>query len=323
MRKTIFVVVTFFLVTPSTMLASKPFEIPLWNDAIPGPSSTMKETIVDRPITDGSDAKQDRHIRGVTKPTMTVYLPENPNPKRTAVVILPGGGFSILAIDKEGHDVARWLNELGVVGIVVKYRLPDTNAKVYVRNSSIPDVQRAIRMTRSNSDKWKIDPNRIGVVGFSAGGYLTAAIGTMYDKGDPNASDLIERESCRPDFIAPIYPLVSLGSLADSRTEFLIRMLGPSPSDELRHKYSPEQQVDDKTPPTFLVHANDDRLNSEHSVTFYLALKRAGVPVELHVFSRGGHGYGIRQRGLPISNWPKRWLDWMQNEGFTSQQQSK
>lgn len=306
---------TAFLFLLTSMVVAEPMEIPLWHGAAPGPSSSMKETIADRPITDGSGVEKDRHIRGVTKPTMTVYLPTNPKPDQTAVVILPGGGFHILAIDKEGHDVARWLNQHGIVGIVVKYRLPDPTAKVYVSNSSLPDVRRAVRLTRSNAKKWGIDPKRIGVTGFSAGGYLTAAIGTMFDDGDRQADDDVEHESCRPDFIAPIYPLVSLGTLAENRKELVNRMLGPS-TDALRKQYSPEELVGKDTPPTFLVHANDDRLSPEHSVTFYLALKKANISAELHVFSTGGHGYGIRQRGLPISTWPERWLAWMRHEGF-------
>jgi acetyl esterase/lipase len=290
--------------------------VPLWSGEVPGPPSEMVESIRDLPITDGSKAKRDRHILGVTQPTISVYLPVNAKKNCPAVVILPGGGFNILAMDKEGHDVARWLCKQGIAGIVVKYRLPDLKANVYVRNTSIPDVQRAVRLTRSNAQRWQIDPERIGVMGFSAGGYLTAAVGTMFDNGDPNSDDPVERESCRPNFMAPIYPLVSLGPLADSRQELLARMLGPSPTQELRNQYSPELRVTKQTPPTFLIHANDDRLTAEHSVTFYLALKKASVPVEMHIFARGGHGYGIRQRDLPISSWAHRWLEWMRQEGF-------
>jgi acetyl esterase/lipase len=270
----------------------------------------------DRPITDGTKVERDRHVRGVTTPTMTVYLPDQPRSSRPAVVILPGGGFNILAIDKEGHDVARWLNGHGVAGIVVKYRLPDPSVGLFVRNGSLPDVRRAIRLTRAKAAEWQIDPERIGVTGFSAGGYLTAAAGTMFDAGDPAAEDAVERQSCRPNFIAPVYPLVSLSDYVGSRQDLIHRMLGPEASEELRKQYSPEHQVTANTPPTFLVHATDDRLSAEHSVALYLALKRANVPVELHLYARGGHGYGIRQRGEPVSTWADRWLDWLRSEGF-------
>ena len=300
--------------------ADDPLMISLWSDKIPGPSSQMQESIRDLPITDGSQAVRDRHILGVTVPSMSVYLPESPAANRPAVVILPGGGFNILAIDKEGHDVARWLNKYGVAGIVVKYRLPDPKSKAYVPNVTLPDVRRSLRLTRARAEQWRIDPKRIGVTGFSAGGYLTAAIGTMFDLGDADADDPVERESCRPDFIAPIYPLVSLGPLADSRSELLDRMLGPDPSVELRMQFSPEQQVTKETPPAFLVHATDDRLSAEHSIALYLALKRANVPVEMHVYSAGGHGYGIRRRGLPVSSWADRWLEWMRAMEFIAEE---
>ena len=316
MKLATFAGIVFLLMPNFAATAGEPFELPLWSGAAPGPHSSMQESIQDRPIDDGTQVERDRHVRGVTLPSLTVYLPDHPRSDTTAIVVLPGGGFNILAIDKEGHDVARWLNKQGVAAIVVKYRLPDPKVDLFVRNGSLPDVRRAIRVTRSNAADWRIDSGRIGVVGFSAGGYLTAAIGTMFDQGDPNADDPVERESCRPNFIAPIYPLVSLGTLADSRQRLVDRMLGPTASDELRKQYSPEQQVSAETPPTFLVHANDDGLNAEHSVAFYLALKRANVPVEMHVYASGGHGYGIRQRGLPISSWADRWVDWMRAEGF-------
>ena len=321
----VFLSASFFLLTAvvPSWGSDEPITVPLWSDVIPGPSSKMEESTRDLPVADNSKATRNRHIVGVTKPTMSVYLPDDTRSDRPAVVILPGGGFNILVMDREGHEVARWLNKHGIVGIVVKYRLPDLDAKVYVRNASLPDVMRAMRVTRANAEGWRIDPNRIGVTGFSAGGYLTAAIGTLFDEGNSNSDDPIERQSCRPDFIAPIYPLVSLGPLADSRSVLLDRMLGPNPSSELRSQYSPEERVTATTPPTFLVHASDDPLNAEHSVAFYLALKRAQVPVEMHVYSQGGHGYGIRQRGLPVSGWSDRWLEWMRVQGVAPVAETK
>jgi acetyl esterase/lipase len=317
MRLMILSVSVFFLIAAVPSWGSdEPFTVPLWSDVVPGPSSNKEELIRDLPVSDNSKATRNRHIVGVTKPTMSVYLPGEPRSDCPAVLILPGGGFNILVMDREGHEVARWLNKHGIAGIVVKYRLPDLAAKMYVHNTSLPDVLRAMRVARSNAESWRIDPNRIGVTGFSAGGYLTAAIGTLFDGGNPNSDDPTERESSRPDFIAPIYPLVSLGPLADSREMLLDRMLGPNPSPELRSQYSPEERVTENTPPTFLVHASDDQLNAEHSIAFYLALKRAHVPVEMHVYSQGGHGFGIRQRGLPVSSWADRWLEWMRAQEF-------
>jgi acetyl esterase/lipase len=258
-------------------------------------------------------------MRGVTEPALTVYLPDPQKATGIAVVVCPGGGFSHLAIDKEGHDVARWLQSRGIAGAVVKYRLPDPAMKLYVPSGSIPDMQRAIRMVRYNADRWNIDPERIGVMGFSAGGYLAAAAGTLFEEGDRDADDPIRRISCRPDFIAPVYPLISLELQGSRSVGLLERMLGKDLNDKLITEYSFDTRVTSQTPPTFLVHAHDDGLSVEHSVRFYLALRRAEVPAELHVYSKGGHGFGMRQRGQPVSAWRERWLDWMRIEGFLLQ----
>jgi len=295
-------------------------EIPIWPGVAPGSAgSTFKEEYRDRTVTDGTDTIRDRSVHGVTIPMLRVYLPTQRKATGIAVVICPGGGFSHLAIDKEGHDVARWLQSHGVAGAVVKYRLPDPDVRLYVPNGSIPDMQRAIRMVRHNAGEWNIDPKRIGVMGFSAGGYLAAAAGTLFDEGDPNADDPIRRVSCRPDFIAPIYPLISLALQGNRPAGLLERMLGEDLNDRLLSEYSLETRVTSQTPPTFLVHAHDDGLSVEHSIRFYLALRKADVPAELHVYSKGGHGFGMRQRGQPVSAWRERWLEWMKVEGFLLQ----
>ena len=296
------------------------FEIPLWSGMAPGSAeSTLKEEYRDRPITDGTRVRRDRSVRGVTKPTLTVYLPTRHKATGAAVVICPGGGFSHLAIDKEGHDVARWLQSQGIAGAVVKYRLPDPDVGLHVPNGSIPDMQRAIRIVRLNAGKWNIDPGRIGVMGFSAGGYMAAAAGTLFDEGDPDAEDPIRRVSCRSDFIVPVYPLISL-KLQGSRPAGLIeRMLGRNVNDKLIGEYSLDTRITSQTPPAFLVHAHDDGLSVEHSIRFYLALRKVNVPAELHVYSKGGHGFGMRQRGRPVSTWRERWLEWMESEGFLLQ----
>ena len=317
MRTTGLIVTICFQLLANSAIADETIELPIWPDLAPGSAtSTLEEEYRDRPVTDGTDTARDRHISGVTKPTLTVYLPAKDGATGALVIVCPGGGFNILAIDKEGHDVARWLQAHGIAGAVVKYRLPDPDVGVFVPNGSIQDVQRAIRIARHNADKWNIDPLRIGVTGFSAGGYLTAAVGTMYDEGNPQAEDPIRRLSCRPDFIAPIYPLVSLEIEREHRASLLERMLGTPVTDERIREYSLDRRVTAKTPPTFLVHAHDDRLSSDHSVRFYLALREAGVSAEVHVYSQGGHGFGIRQRAQPISAWPNHWLEWMRAEGF-------
>jgi acetyl esterase/lipase len=293
------------------------FEIPLWPGTAPGSAkSDMKEEYRDRVITDGASVARDRSVRGVTRPTLTVYSAVPGRATGAAAIICPGGGFSHLAIDKEGHDVARWLQSHGIAGAVVKYRLPDPDVGLYVPNGSIPDMQRAIRMVRHSAGKWNIDPEEIGVMGFSAGGYMAAAAGTLFDKGDPDADDPVGRVSCRPDWIAPIYPLVSLELQGNRPGGLLERMLGRNFDDRMISTYSLEMRVTSQTPPTFLVHAHDDGLSVEHSIRFYLALRQAEVPAELHVYSKGGHGFGMRQRGKPVSAWRERWLEWIKAEGF-------
>ena len=309
------------LLPASHVAIAEELEIPIWPSVAPGSAgSTLKEEYGDRTVTDGTDTIRDRSVRGVTRPTLRVYLPAQHKATGIAVVVCPGGGFNHLAIDKEGHDVARWLRSHGIAGAVVKYRLPDPDVQLYVPNGSIHDMQRAIRMVRHNAGKWNIDPKRIGVMGFSAGGYLAAAAGALFDQGDPNADDPIRGVSCRPDFIAPIYPLVSLELQSSRSAGLLERMLGPDLNDELVSEYSFETRVTSQTPPTFLVHAHDDDgLSVEHSIRFYLALRKADVPAELHVYSKGGHGFGMRQRGQPVSAWRQRWLEWMRAEGFLMQ----
>jgi acetyl esterase/lipase len=177
-------------------------------------------------------------------------------------------------------------------------------------------MQRAIRIVRYNASKWNIEPRKIGVMGFSAGGYMAAAAGTLFDEGDPDADDPIRRISSRPDFIVPVYPLISLELQGKRSAGLLERMLGQKLNNKFISEYSLETRVTSQTPPTFLVHAHDDGLSVEHSIHFYLALRKAKVPAELHIYSKGGHGFGMRQRGGPISAWRERWLEWMKAEGF-------
>ena len=305
------------LVNSLGQAAQQPLEMPLWPDGLPGGQSVqLEEQWTERPIEEGANVDLDRAVKDISTPTLTVYFPSKPNELRTSVVILPGGGFSHLAIDKEGHDIARWLNTHGIAGIVVKYRVAHSESNFHVYNASVPDSLRAIRLVRHHADDWNLDTSKVGVMGFSAGGYLTAAAGTLYDEGNTTVSDPVERMSCRPDFIAPIYPLIELDERLATNEAFKVRMFGTDATPDRIHQFSPLKHVSSSVPPTFLVHAHDDNLSSQNSARFYLALLEAGVSSELHVYSKGGHGYGMRQRGLPVSSWRERFLDWMQLHGF-------
>lgn len=299
------------------LTAQQAHEMPLWPDGLPsGQQETLEEEWKERPIEEGAKVTLDRSVKAISTPTMTIYRPEKQNPHRSSIVILPGGGFSHLAIDKEGHDIARWLNTHGITGIVVKYRVIHEPSNFHVYNASVPDSLRAIRLVRHHAKDWNLDPNKVGVMGFSAGGYLTAAAGTLYDNGNPGSSDPIEKMSCKPDFIAPIYPLIEIEERIHTSEAFKVRMFGQNSTSALIHQFSPIKHVTAATPPTFLVHAHDDNLSSQNSAHFYLALLESGVSAELHVYSKGGHGYGIRQRGLPLSSWRERFADWMKLNDF-------
>lgn len=297
------------------------FELRLWETGAPGSeNSRLEETVrTDEIELNGKKAKS-RWIQSVSDPTIMVFLPEKGNHSGVAVLICPGGGFNGQEFDKEGTEIALWLNDHGIAGIVLKYRLPDPASGIFVRNGAILDVQRTIRLLRHRSEEWGIDRGRIGVTGFSAGGYLTCAAGTLFDEGDADANDPVDRLSCRPDFIAPIYPLVSLSAVSGRQAAVIEKVVGPDPSEDLVKAYSLDLQVKKDTPPSFIVQAHDDYLSTENSIRFYSALKKAGVSAEMHIYARGGHGFGIRhdRPGIVSTKWPELWLEWMEDSGILS-----
>lgn len=249
------------------------------------------------------------------KPRLTIYLPPKQKATGAAVVICPGGGYGHLAMDHEGHQIGEWLNSLGVAGFILEYRHRNSGAG-YGHPAPLQDAQRAIRMVRSRADQYGIDPNRIGILGFSAGGHLASTAGTHFDKGDADAKDPIDRVSCRPDFMVLLYPVISL-------TEWFTHkgsrrnLLGDSPDAKLVEHLSNEKQVTPETPPTFLVHTYEDTgVPSENSIYFYLALRKAKVPAEMHLYQKGQHGFGLGKTVGPASSWPLRCADWMRASGF-------
>lgn len=293
------------LLSSIPLLAAEPFVVPVWPDQ--GSQADEKEEKINER---GKDGKQDRSITNVRWPSLTLYLPAPDTATGAAVVICPGGGYGSLAIDKEGHDVAKWLNTLGVAGIVLKYRLPKATGDVKDIPLPLQDAQQALRIVRTRAGEWKIDPQRVGIMGFSAGGHLAATAATHFDAGKPDAADALARASCRPDFVVLVYPVVSMKEgvgHAGSRGA----LLGKTPSDDAVKLYSNELQVTPQTPPAFLVHAKDDGVKVENSILFHEALTKAGVPSEIQLFDRGGHGYGLGIRGGDVAQWPKRCADWL------------
>lgn len=246
-------------------------------------------------------------------PALSIYLPAQAN--GSSVLVCPGGAYCHLAHDHEGRQIAEWLNALGVAAFVLRYRVAP-----YAYPVPLLDAQRALRTVRAGSAAWNLNPARIGVWGFSAGGHLASTLSTHYDAGDANAVDPIERVSCRPDFTILNYPVITMTDTY-SHAGSKIALLGESPDPALVELLSNERQVTPETPPAFLIHTDDDPVPAENSTLYYLAMRRAGVPAELHIYQRGGHGYGLAQHDPALSDWPdllRRWLERQQVLPVTS-----
>lgn len=252
---------------------------------------------------------------GGDKPKLTIYLPSKEKATGAAVVICPGGGYGHLAMDHEGHQIAEWLNSLGVAGFILEYRHRNSGAG-YGHPAPLQDAQRAVRMVRSKAGESNIDPNRIGILGFSAGGHLASTAGTHFDKGNAEAEDPIDRVSCRPDFMVLLYPVISLGESFAHKGSGR-NLLGDNPEPKLLDYLSNEKQVTPETPPTFLVHTYEDKVvPAENSIYFYLALRKAKVPAEMHLYQKGRHGFGLGKTVGAASSWPLRCAEWMRGSGL-------
>ena len=274
--------------------------IPLW----PGEAPAAKP----RPA--GTETSKDGLLGDIEIPQYQVYQPEKSKATGAAVLIFPGGGYGILAADHEGRDYATWLNERGIAGIVVKYRVSGNPALGYQFPVPFLDARRAIRTVRSKAAEWGIDPNKVGVMGSSAGGHLASLCTTRFGDTFPEeGKDDIDKQNCRPDFAILIYPVISMSppsGHSGSRTN----LLGKNPTDETVEKYSTHKAVTRETPPVFLLHTSDDGVDCRNSLDFAAACKANGVPVSLHLFESGGHGYGLNGKG-DLAAWPQlleRWL---------------
>jgi acetyl esterase/lipase len=245
------------------------------------------------------------------KPTLTLYLPPPDKANGTAVVVCPGGGYGGLAVDHEGRQPAEWLNKQGIAAFVLKYRVAP-----YRHPAPLQDVQRALRTVRARAKEWNIDPHRLGIWGFSAGGHLASTAATHFDDGKPDADDPVERAGCRPDFAILCYPVITMvgpTTHMGSRNN----LLGKDPDPALAESLSNDRQVTEHTPPTFLFHTDADRgVVPENSVLFYLALRKAHVPAELHIYEKGNHGVGLAPGDPVLSSWPDRLRDWLTGRGL-------
>jgi acetyl esterase/lipase len=274
---------------------SPPLVVPLWPGDVPGETGDLGPEKIE--ASKPGERKLTK-LGNVSRPTITIHRPPRGKDTGASVIIAPGGGYYILAMDLEGDEVAAWLNSIGVTGIVLKYRVPRRpgTPKEQPPIGALQDAQRALSLVRSRAAEWGMDPNRIGMLGFSAGGHLTAWTSTSFDKRAYPSLDAVDEVSCRPDFAVLLYPayLTEAG----------------------KYETAPLIRVSPQTPPMFLAHADDDGLSAENSALMYVALKRAKVRAELHVYRDGGHGFGLRPSADAISSWPARCADWMKAEGL-------
>jgi acetyl esterase/lipase len=265
--------------------------IPIWPDVAPGEAGDS-DAETQLPMRPGDNTIR---ITNVTRPTLEAFLPPRAKRSGAAVLICPGGGYKHLTYNKEGTEVAAWLNSLGVAGLVLKYRVPARKDRARFE-APLQDAQRALGLVRQRARSWDLDPDRLGVLGFSAGGHVAAALSHQSARRTYPRQDGADEVSCRPNFALLIYPA------------YLIEREGG-------HTLAPEVQVTSATPPTFLVQAEDDSVGVECSLFYYLALKKAKVPGEMHLYPDGGHGYGLRPSPHTVSTWPGRAEQWLRALG--------
>ncbi len=286
------------LTTSDSMLSlAQEKSIKIWPSQPPGRTAAVGEE-ADTTGPEGRPVAGQPVIRlgNVSTPMLTVYSPPQDKNTGAAVMVCPGGGYNILAYDLEGTEVCQWLNSIGVTGVLLKYRVPraDKDSRPI---EPLQDAQRGLRLVRSQADEWGIDPQRIGVLGFSAGGHLAARLSTGYAEKTYELSQAADALSCRPDFSILIYPAY----LFDKGSDALV---------------ASDLPVTSKTPPTFLAMAFDDQVGPENILRFALALKEVDVPTELHLYPAGGHGFGLRKTDQPVTWWPERCEEWMKASGF-------
>jgi acetyl esterase/lipase len=296
----------------TTLLTTNSFSqnpvLKVWPKGVPGSirNDTYSEKVTE---SNGIPSRYEK----VTDPSLTVFLPPADKATGTAVIICPGGGYGGLAFDHEGYAIARWLNDNGIAGIILKYRLPSDLIMKDKSAGPLQDAQEALRIIRRNNEHWKIDPHKIGVIGFSAGGHLASTLSTHFAEKVYENSDTT---SARPDFSLLIYPVISFDA---SFTHMGSRknLIGDNPSKEATDHFSNELQITDKTPPAFLVHSSDDKaVPVKNSIVYYESLIKNKITAEMHIFQKGGHGYGLSVDNGTQASWPDLCIRWMKANGF-------
>jgi acetyl esterase/lipase len=268
----------------------------LWPEGTPGPVVSPKP----------EETFEGRRVRYVSEPTLTIYLPPKEQNTGVAVVICPGGGYGMEAMDHEGYEVAEFLQSHGVAGIVLKYRLPYGHSEL-----PLQDAQQAMRLVRFHAEEWSIDTKKVGIAGFSAGGHLASTLSTHFDSGNKDSNSAIGKLSCRPDFSILLYPVITFkeewGHMGSREN-----LIGKTNDWKIIEKFCNELQVTSQTPPAFIALADDDTgVKPRNSIEYYMALKREGIPAELHIFKEGGHGFGMHKTGKAHDQWPLMVVEWM------------
>jgi acetyl esterase/lipase len=279
--------------------------VPVWPGDVPGEDGSVGPMKL-QPLRE-SEENPIYRLTDVGKPELAIYRPEEEKANGTCVLVCPGGGYHILAYNHEGTEVADWLNSLGVTAAVLKYRVPRRKDRP-AHEAPLQDAQRAIRWLRFHAEDYGIAPDRIGILGFSAGGHLTVMAATAHDEPAYEAIDEVDRASCRPDFAIPIYPAYLLADAED---------------EEPFEALAEEITVDETTPPMFLSVTDDDKDRGAGAARMYLELKKVGVPAELHIFAEGGHGYGMRPNRGPAAHWNERCADWLKVRGWLDPPEEK
>jgi acetyl esterase/lipase len=297
----IIAVISLGIISLLTSTAFSQTTVKLWPNGVPGSINCAGYTERINP------SQVDR----VTDPELMVYLPVDKSTNGTGILICPGGAYSVLAWEHEGISIARWLNEQGIAAFVLKYRLPSGKIMKDKSVGPLQDAQQAMRLIRSNAEKWHINTSKIGVMGFSAGGHLAATLSTLYKEKLYNTDTV----SARPDFTILVYPLVSFDA-AITHHDSKLNLLGTDPDAATVLHYSADKQITFETPPAFIVHATDDDcVPVKHSLLYYEALQKHKVPVEMHIYQKGGHGFGLKSTGA-IAEWGKACLLWMNENGW-------
>ncbi|AWI09923.1 alpha/beta hydrolase [Ereboglobus luteus] len=294
------------LLLPITLAAAGPAVIPLWPEGVPG---LRADAAPDKDTPTSSSV--------IHTPTMLFYPAPKKKATGTAIVVCPGGGYARLSMENEGRNVAQWLNSIGVSAFVLKYRL-----KEYGQPAPLRDVLRALRTVRSKAAEFGVNPDRVGVLGFSAGGHLASTATTLYAHPDGKTGAAIDEVSARPDFSVLVYPVISMRGIAHKGSRE--NLIGKTPSSKLVGLYSTDEQITKDTPPVFLVSGTDDKtVPVENSVRFYLALRKAGVPAEMHLYQNARHGFGMKPDMGPPSGWPVRCEEWMRHNGWLTISRSR